>query len=526
MFARLLQHRARVLVPAVAGGLLTGSSLALADNSDAAPKQPSDAQQPNPEAVAMEEGVYGISSYNANDPIEDRSDVQRLELLGGWWFAVFDGHSGWQAAQFAQRELHRNLEVELGNRLGVGHEENGMFGQSNPQEPAQLFEGKVHERLVSGALVAAFERTDRVYKSKVQGAFEVGFGRDTRAGSCALGALLVDGTLFVANLGDSRAVLGVHQANFNALKAHERQVPRFDSNPDNSPSTTTFHITNEFMRRAAVMKAQGEKLSPEMELKLREVLAREIAERGEFPGDPQVTAGIPQAPAAPPVAPKKTTSGVTILNFLTQGAVGPAAAPQPPKYLAVALSQDHNCREPRERKKLELEHPDELDVVVCKRPDVCYIKGKLQPTRAFGDFYLKYSEFMRHPDQHASAGRYISPPYTPPYITASPEITVSKLRPGVDDFLILGTDGLWDFVTSQEAVNVVGQILREEPGGNSIKASEALQTLVLSRAAERCGVDLEQLKRLQPGKERRRRFDDTTIIVVDLKRASDFFWWG
>ncbi|KAH9253761.1 hypothetical protein BASA81_008379 [Batrachochytrium salamandrivorans] len=453
MFSRLLQHRARMLVPAVAGGLLTTSSLALADNSDALPSQDA---QPNPEAIAMEEGVYGISSYNANDPIEDRSDVQRLELLGGWWFAVFDGHSGWQAAQFAQRELHRNLEVELGNRLGVGHEENGMLGLSNPQEPAQLFEGKVHERLVSGALVAAFERTDRVYKSKVQGAFEVGFGRDTRAGSCALGALLVDGTLFVANLGDSRAVLGVHQANFNLLKENERQVPRFDSNPDNSPSTTTFHITNEFMRRAAVMKAQGEKLSPEMEQKLREVLAKEIAERGDIPNEPQTTAGIPQAP---PVPPKKTGSGVTILNFLTQGAAGPSTVSQvlqPLKYLAVALSKDHNCREPRERKKLELEHPDELDVVVCKRPDICYIKGKLQPTRAFGDFYLKYSEFMRHPDQHASAGRYISPPYTPPYISASPEITVSKLRPGVDDFLILGTDGLWDFVTSQEAVNVVG----------------------------------------------------------------------
>jgi pyruvate dehydrogenase phosphatase len=96
----------------------------------------------------------------------------------------------------------------------------------------------------------------------------------------------------------------------------------------------------------------------------------------------------------------------------------------------------------------------------------------------------------------------------------------------VDDFLILGTDGLWDFVTSQEAVNIVGKVLRHDPGGNSEKASEALQTLVLSRAAERCGVDLEQLKRFHPGKERRRRFDDTTIIVVDLKRAFEFFWWG
>jgi pyruvate dehydrogenase phosphatase len=194
-------------------------------------------------------------------------------------------------------------------------------------------------------------------------------------------------------------------------------------------------------------------------------------------------------------------------------------------FLAVDLTRDHNCREKREKKKLQEEHPDEADVVVCRRPEACYIKGKLQPTRSFGDFYLKYSEFMRSPSQHASAGKYISPPYTPPYITATPEITVSKLRPGVDDFLILGTDGLWDFLSSQEAVSIAGAVLRGE-GGNSEKAAEALQKVVLSRAAEKSGLDPAELEKLPVGRERRRRHDDTTIIVVDLKRAFEFFWWG
>lgn len=43
--------------------------------------------------------------------------------------------------------------------------------------------------------------------------------------------------------------------------------------------------------------------------------------------------------------------------------------------------------------------------------------------RALGDAYLKYPEFNGRPNRSdSSAGRYIPPPYTPPYITATPEV--------------------------------------------------------------------------------------------------------
>lgn len=48
---------------------------------------------------------------------------------------------------------------------------------------------------------------------------------------------------------------------------------------------------------------------------------------------------------------------------------------------------------------------------------------------------------------------------TPPYLTAKPEITRHKLTSG-DKFLIIATDGLWDEISSLEAVRLVAAHLR------------------------------------------------------------------
>jgi pyruvate dehydrogenase phosphatase len=78
---------------------------------------------------------------------------------------------------------------------------------------------------------------------------------------------------------------------------------------------------------------------------------------------------------------------------------------------AVRITNDHNCRYPVEQEKLRREHPGEADIVYChpNNPSACYVKGKLQLTRAIGDLYLKHHEFNAPAGLDRSAGRHIGP---------------------------------------------------------------------------------------------------------------------
>jgi pyruvate dehydrogenase phosphatase len=79
-------------------------------------------------------------------------------------------------------------------------------------------------------------------------------------------------------------------------------------------------------------------------------------------------------------------------------------------FRALRLTNDHNAREAREQEKLKLEHPNEADIVKCHNSHACYVKGRLQLTRALGDVYLKYKEFNAAPLSHRSRYRISSLP--------------------------------------------------------------------------------------------------------------------
>lgn len=76
------------------------------------------------------------------------------------------------------------------------------------------------------------------------------------------------------------------------------------------------------------------------------------------------------------------------------------------------------------------------------------------PTRAFGDFRLKKSEFNFHNFPPDLGYRVPIPKYNGPYITHEPDIQVIDLTKK-DKWLVLASDGLWDEISRKKAAEII-----------------------------------------------------------------------
>ncbi|XP_020372233.1 pyruvate dehydrogenase [acetyl-transferring]-phosphatase 1, mitochondrial-like [Rhincodon typus] len=133
-------------------------------------------------------------------------------------------------------------------------------------------------------------------------------------------------------------------------------------------------------------------------------------------------------------------------------------------WSALTLSADHNAQNPEEILRVQSEHPASEEKTVVRHDRLL---GLLMPFRAFGDVKFKWSLELQkrvlesRPELLTGdefSRSYPANYYTPPYLTAEPEVTHHRLRPQ-DKFLILATDGLWDVMHRQNVVQIVGEHL-------------------------------------------------------------------
>lgn len=176
------------------------------------------------------------------------------------------------------------------------------------------------------------------------------------------------------------------------------------------------------------------------------------------------------------------------------------------------LSEDQTGRNPMERERIQSEHPPEEaeDVIVRGR-----VLGGLEPTRAFGDARYKWPRDVQDVLNTAflvGNNKPLRPPpstfKTPPYVTATPVVTHRALpftelangfappKSSTPRFIVLATDGLWDKLTSEEVVALVGGALQGLTG--TVSKSE-LHTLAPTSSGLLSTVE---------GKEKRSLKDD------------------
>lgn len=117
---------------------------------------------------------------------------------------------------------------------------------------------------------------------------------------------------------------------------------------------------------------------------------------------------------------------------------------------AIQLSSEHNASFESVREELHLLHPDDPQIVVLKHK-VWRVKGLIQVSRSIGDAYLKKAEFNKEP----LLPKFRLPePFPRPILKAEPSILVQQIYPE-DQFLIFASDGLWEHLSNQEAVDIV-----------------------------------------------------------------------
>lgn len=142
-------------------------------------------------------------------------------------------------------------------------------------------------------------------------------------------------------------------------------------------------------------------------------------------------------------------------------------------YTATGLSLDQTGFNKLELGRVQSEHPDEPEVIDIKTGRVL----GLAVSRAFGDGLWKWPVDVLLECKSKFFWKSPRPGYkTPPYLTAAPVITTTQIREE-GEFLILASDGLWDNLTSEQAVKLVemwmiakkegtiGKVTRKEPEG-------------------------------------------------------------
>ncbi|XP_034671757.1 pyruvate dehydrogenase [acetyl-transferring]-phosphatase 1, mitochondrial [Drosophila subobscura] len=167
------------------------------------------------------------------------------------------------------------------------------------------------------------------------------------------------------------------------------------------------------------------------------------------------------------------------------GAVLGVLDPQTNQWHPKKLNVEHNVDNMAEVKRILDEHPKEEHETAIRNGRLL---SQLAPLRAFGDYRYKWSLDIMQKKVVPLIGEQAMAPnyYTPPYLTARPDVQQHELSIN-DKFLVIASDGLWDFLSPSEVVSLVGEHINSKKILEPMRLPEGNPTLqqISDQLAER-----------------------------------------
>ena len=347
-----------------------------------------------PEIDPFDNMTLHRATYAANDPSEDRSTVVVGEdfIFAGVW----DGHGGTHAAEFSQQHLFDYFQ--------------------------EAYESKGFN--ITQSFQFAYTQTDRAY---FEYARQINKPNVFFAGTCAVGCFvdIKTGKVTCANLGDSRAVMGLY-------------------------------------------KEDGEKVK------------------------------------------------------------------------TVPLSVDHSAGNLLEQTRIRQEHPNDRDILVNdgdKEDPDWRVKKLAAFTRSIGDLHMKEKNTAALFNSYVKPELRILPRpglkdkqgvIKPKYISTEPDFQEGIIKNG---FIVIACDGVWDEMSSEEAVNIVAWLLsKHDPAERNIAELFIEETLkravrrIAGTYEEEANLTLAELKKRPPGKggdtHRSYLHDDITVVILQFGKTT------
>ena len=130
--------------------------------------------------------------------------------------------------------------------------------------------------------------------------------------------------------------------------------------------------------------------------------------------------------------------------------------------------------------------------------------------QTLGDFYLKKKEFCVPVKIEEKYLDKVITNFTGPYIDSTTDVETIVLTKE-DEYLIIGSDGIWDLINSNEICSIISE------NNNKEDITRKIFDLAIENACKHSGIEKIKLLKMTPGYVKRKILDDLTLMVVDLK---------